>query len=926
MAHPETDLAVPGRAALVATSLFLLLSGQLPVGDALWNQTGGDPGHTSVAQMASGPWDIVSVFDGLAPDHWMIRINGPGFVDTPYGITGAARHRETDACSIFRITDLRNGTTLQVPALGPNGEPTFACWVAGYSVAQDILLVCRAQAMRDSGLIAYDGKTLDFKWQVLASDVFAIQGQAAHSPSQAPANDNDLATGCLLGAIDDAAGEVVAPWPASRAGLDYPVHRIAAIALASGQLLWSTVVPMASIAGQNVLSSFPWSEGAGPNWVPLAVTLTSSGVVVGGIALCPDVLQCDRCPPVDELQDAVCEDPASRDDFLPIRQVNAWLTRDGVPVGMMWSEADPNGFQPASPDAGGLYDGYSGGSVWAVANGVRAYFVMGDELVSVDPTAPDPVLRVPMTANEGMQPGYLGFTGPVPFGGGVYTFLTRTISRFDLTANRFDTSAAWTGVGYDKGANVNTLVTTGGEVLWDLTDLSSCDPSAPYQSMQVASCDFQLVVLDHGLRELQDFRHQGSIIPLFTEPVLMVRAPDGRDVPLVTSPVSPWMVVRPSGILYGDPLGRMVYLERVDPRDAPTVTVSGLFPSVDEVLRLRLPRQQSPDAVALRINWGAGEPGAPALDWAGGEPEITLEHRYASAGPRRILLTLVEADGTTRTRTLQVTVGGTPLAGPPGDMPAPSTKGPYVGVGVPAIVELTRPSGLPVEVFADWGDGTLERSAWQDHATLTLEHVYRTEGPRSAAFTTVFLDGRTATRVVPFDIGGTPPPPPSLLERAFAPEYLEYTLFVLGILITLFGAAFGFFVRRRHRTNVGQFLAELEQVRRERWRDPQAALRMLLLLRRRFDDELGRGRLTEDQYKILHDQAGDLLALLLPLFTEPAEKLSPTFRQRLEAALRDGRLEDNEWTALSTLLKRERNLVPEQRARLESFLSASPLQ
>jgi hypothetical protein len=879
----------------------MALAAVLPAAQGLWTQAGGDPARASFVDTGPGPWDIVSSFDALAPDQWMIRINGPGFVETPHGLAGVSRHRETDACSLTRILDPLAGRTETVPLDGLSG-----CWMAGYSERHDLLLVCRGDDLRASGLTAYDARTLALRWSLSAVDVFHVQGQPVHGLDPTPGNDAEPQAGCLMGAIDDELGEFVAPWPSSRWSVDFPSHRIAAVALEDGAVRWSVTVPTSTLLRQRAPTSLPWPDGTGVNWVPLSTALTSSGILVAGIALCPDLTSCD--------------DPRDSGDFLPIRQVNAWLDRSGSPIGALWSEGDPGDL--AAGGAPAAFDGYSGGSVWASAVGPLAYALVGDEVVQVDPQDPNPRLRATLAGAEGLPTGYSGPMGPIPHKGNLLLFLERTVSRVDPATGQ--ALARWPGLGSGWLGDWHGLATAGGEVLWEVVERAACDPPldepATYQTF---ACPHRIVVLDADTLELrQALPHPGSIMPVYLEP--------GLEAPalgyLASLRVPAWAVPAQDRVLYGDVLGHVTVLARSDPQRAPLLSASTLYPEAGAAVRLDLRRADLPDAAHVIVHWGEARPDGQAFieeaAWPQDRDTLTFEHAYVKEGRADALVTAVAADGTTRTRQLAFDVGGRPPSGPPDALPQPEARPEFPPPGTAVEVILQPPRQPAVELFADWADGTVERHAWRGDAPLALQHVYREPGPKRALFTAIFLDGTTATRVVDLDVGGSPPPSLSFVQRRLSPENQEVTFFVLGLAITAFGGAMGYLGHRRSRSKIRQHLHELAAIRRRAWEDPQGALGEVIQLRRRLDDELSSGRLAENQYHLVHDKAGVLLAQLVPRAVEHGEALSGPFRARLESVFQDGRLDRAELASVLRLLDQETALTSPQRQQLRRLVES----
>lgn len=873
-----------------------------PTASGLWNQTGGDWGRTGVAELLPGPWDIVSVFDALAPSEWIIRISGPGFVDTPYGVTGVARDRVTDACTFIRVLDAATGNVQRTPI-----PDLKACWLGGYSASQDLVLVCRAGVMRESGLTAYDARTFALKWSVAAGAIFGPDGQDVEGGSPAPSTEGDEGVGCQEGAIDDASGEFVAPWPTSRTGADYFRHRIASVDLATGRINWSVTVPIATLARVPIPGNLPWPDGAGPNYVPIASSLAAGGVLIYGLALCPDAV--------------LCADPTRPDYFVPIRNVFAWLDRTGNPVGMYWSEGDPGEISNTGDQSRG-FDHVNGGSAYAVSDGPVAYAVVGNKLLAIDPTAPQPRSVIPFNTVEGFPTETFGVRGPILDGDGMLVFLVSTVSKIDPRTGAL--LWGWNGFGQaPAGGEFASFLTTSGEVFWNMADLATCADNYPAEKAtpnEAIACNRNVAILDASTGFLrQSLAYPGHIIPAYSEPVLRIPVAGGE---VVSYPVAPWTVPTADGVLFGDALGRLVYVQPSDPARAPVVRLETAHPAPGAPFEIVLHRDDLPNATSAAVQWGGDKPETKA--WPASAASLSFTHTFAQEGRQEVLVTITYSDRTTRTRVLDVDPGGVPGRGPPDAMAVPATATPYPGVGEDVTVTVARPEGQAVELFADWGDGALDRIPWGSSAHLALQHRYTMASDRDAVFTSVFLDGTTASRILKFEVGGAPPPGLSVMQEAFSPENQNTTFFLIGLAVTALGSAFGLLLRRRHRGRIHQQLREMDGIRQRSGSDPDRAMGDLLRLRRDFEGDLVSGRLQESQYQILHAHAERLLARLVPLILEQAEGLTASFRRRLEAVLVDGRVDDQEWTNLARLLERETGLAPEQHARLGAFLRDAP--
>lgn len=234
--------------------------------------------------------------------------------------------------------------------------------------------------------------------------------------------------------------------------------------------------------------------------------------------------------------------------------------------------------------------------------------------------------------------------------------------------------------------------------------------------------------------------------------------------------------------------------------------------------------------------------------------------------------------------------------------------------GVPMQVEV---EGIPADaalVFG-WGDGTVERI----DEVGSAQHSYLEKRERTLRVTAVYPDGRTATATARIDVGGTEL---TALQQAFAPGYQEYTLFLLGLAITLLGALFAVLSRRRRHSRIAEDLAILDRIRRQAASDTVRAVEELGAFRARIADDLARGRIDDAQFSTLELAATRLLHLLRQrLLGSLAGRVSVRLEQALDLALQDGRVEASEEATLRALISGESQLATSEREVLERLVA-----
>lgn len=205
--------------------------------------------------------------------------------------------------------------------------------------------------------------------------------------------------------------------------------------------------------------------------------------------------------------------------------------------------------------------------------------------------------------------------------------------------------------------------------------------------------------------------------------------------------------------------------------------------------------------------------------------------------------------------------------------PSPAGEGPpvkvsnrYPGVGETVTLEVPPSVAASVEeVRVVWGDEkdsaeTLTTqtptAALPDGATAAT-HTYPEPRRYEAVVTMVHEDGTTSSRTVRFDVGGSPPEDPNILEQAFAPEYQDITFGVLGIAVALLGGAIGLARVRRRRNRLQEELEAVEEIAR----DESNPVRLDAALEERRDhvrDLVLAGKLDESQSQIVQDRIDEL--------------------------------------------------------------------
>lgn len=230
----------------------------------------------------------------------------------------------------------------------------------------------------------------------------------------------------------------------------------------------------------------------------------------------------------------------------------------------------------------------------------------------------------------------------------------------------------------------------------------------------------------------------------------------------------------------------------------------------------------------------------------------------------------------------------------------------YPGLGVPAVVDVDWPAGSDnqTQLILSWGDGR-----WEEVQPGRYSHAFLDGGRVPIAVTARHPDNRTATVHVDVHVGEAPPPPRSWLDIAFDPDNQELTFTVLGALVSgiMLGITAVSVHRGRHRLE--RHLAGVDRIADTGRRDPFESVRDLHRFRQARRDDLRKGRLENAQFTVL-DAAADraLTVLRQRILGRFVGRVSDAFGHRLDVALADGAIDDDEAKVLAGLVDEESRL------------------
>ncbi|MGB1586857.1 MAG: serine/threonine-protein kinase [Thermoplasmatota archaeon] len=667
---------------------------------AAWTQPSGDMGHQAFVDLPAGPWDLQGRYSVLEPGELFNRIHGPGMVSSPHGLLGVARTAD-DACIGIHIFEPSAGKFSRTPLPACQGG-----YVQAYLPEHDLLLVCEARDAADARLVAYRGATWVEAWHVTATDVGLTGGTTGN-----------MASACFGTAHDAGNQEIVMAWVASRHMADLNFHRITSLDAATGQVLWARTIPVTALSRQAFMPDVDTRADASPDWAPMAITLTPNGVLVTGFSLCVDA--------------PLCED-VTEPNPTPVRFAAAWLTRSGTPVGMMWAGGDPaDTFQGQA-----VPHGITFGTLYAAADGGAAVTLLGNELVHIDPQAPQPIRRIGIDHVQGLPDGFASYPQPIPHADGHIMTLESMVT--SVAANG---AIRWqyAGLGADWLPGFMTPTTAGGELL---RLFAFCGDPGAVTIFEPIDCATRLVTLDADTGAVQQMLDAGLRSVAVSEPAAAL--PNGE--PALQYWAMDWFAPTDAGFVWGGPVGDVIVFQHHSVTPTPPMTMSRLYPTPGETVELHLARADFPDATHVGLDWGQG---LARVEWT--RDDIILSHRFQVEGTARVAVT-VQGDNETFTRLFQIHVAGEPSLGPPDRLGAPAApKQP--APGEPVTVTLPASPGA-IELLVDWGDQTRHLTPWKGQP-LSLNHTYEDAGNTTASFTAVYADGTTSTRHVAFDVGGT---------------------------------------------------------------------------------------------------------------------------------------------------------------------------
>ncbi len=222
----------------------------------------------------------------------------------------------------------------------------------------------------------------------------------------------------------------------------------------------------------------------------------------------------------------------------------------------------------------------------------------------------------------------------------------------------------------------------------------------------------------------------------------------------------------------------------------------------------------------------------------------------------------------------------------------------YPQPGENVTISIAAPKGTQLSVGL--GDGTI----LSGEAPLRIEHRYA-EARAYRIYATAIHRETTSTGYLEIHVGGSAPLELSWIQQRFAPGNQDMTWGVIGIILVLIGAGATWASSRLGRRRIATGLRDLATIRRHATTEPLAALGMLQNWHHSQEDRLLRGRLTEDQFRVLENRGARVVRGISRNLMDPMN-LSPSFARKLDAAMVDGFVDPAEVDGLRRAAKKEK--------------------
>ncbi len=603
------------RHSFVGALALILLTA--PIASA-WTQLHGDAARSGLMPLPETAIDVIRYHKLLPESENFNSLQGPTLVPTRNGFVGVARVIETDACVFVRVDAADLSRVVRTPI-----DDCHAPWFQGYDPVTDHAFVCGIAQASEPVFQARDATTGTLVWHIAPSrDLDVVDAEAA------------MYWGCTGAAIDVAKRIAAVIFINAQTGLDVYRHRVALVNLDSGSVMWTTQVSRTSEFTGGVVTGQPVAEGPAAGFIPLTATMTATGILTTGVIVCADILTCDQ-PSTNE-----------EENFGPFMTATAWMTLDGEVQGMATSRLDRR-----SDDLDGDATARTaGGAFWATASGSLGAISAGGYITIVNPEDKDWLASAKVSKLESPRWGVDPFASPVWGRESIFVPFYRTVTAFDPV----DLRQRWAWATDESGWIIgDTVVSHAGSLLV----LATKTPRTTRAGMGLQSNESILVRLDGATgEELQR-------LPVVAETWMATEEPfgipeSGRED--FRYPRPPVILPLEGGLLIVDLSGNAIEIRSADDTQAPRVAIDNAFPAPGDDVTLRIPRDQHAPVEEVHVRWGDGTRDRAGSDTVNEDGTYELTHAFAEPKRHQLLVTTVYADGTTRSTTSVIDVGGTP--------------------------------------------------------------------------------------------------------------------------------------------------------------------------------------------------------------------------------------------------------------------------
>lgn len=630
----------------IGAALALLLLPAIPPSATSWEQLRGGPERNGTAPVPPGAWDVYGVrdlYDGPRESGRPSPISL--LVPTPHGIAGLVNDGPDDGCILVRVRDVPTWDTDSIPLDGcADGR------IAGYDATNDQLLLCSPGQLKLNDdpsnfeapvLQARHAATGDLRWAVRPADLYASNPFVA---------DSVRADGwaCRGGSVNMASGRLVVlvvgwqliddyavppspplPLPIQPPGSAYnayakrTTHLIVEVQLDDGAILDHFSVPdgvflapdlAQQIGGRQIPRQID-ADASGPNFLPDAISRSSTGFLVSGI-LSP--------------ANSIAFNPAERGPAV------AWFPSQlRSPVGAASEVLGGPGTEEqlrAVQSASNL-DRWTPGSRWPSAHGAYAAMAFGSRILVIEPSQPAGIRIGTLQADQGRPNIGRSFADPV-WGNGALLVPTADVLHA-LEPNSLETLWTWKA-GPDWW--IEDLLLGDDETASILLSRRDGAGNTPTDSRLV-----RLSVADG--REIQELPLASPSVNFCSNLYEFLCSGEPR---LVFAPLDNQTV-----FVAG------YSLEQLGPARGPAWVLAEFedaYPAPGTEVVLRLKEMAERAVASTLVNWGDG-----ARESAPGHASV-LRHTYAAPGEYSVRATFVYGNGTTATSMSHVYVGGEPPA------------------------------------------------------------------------------------------------------------------------------------------------------------------------------------------------------------------------------------------------------------------------